>query len=290
MCEGCSNTPSHTNHYDTHPQVGFPSQRTPIPMTATKTRNENLVARAEQGYDLALLAREAGVSRQRVHQIVTRLSTMSPEDIEAKRLARREETRIAEATKVANTIRETAESNPDATINTLAQMCQVDSATVREALPYLEVQRRSDEPPSESVSDEEIFATIRAVSALDGGDPLSGPFYDTHRGDRAVTRARLLQRFGTWGAACDAAGVSWLARETRTYSRRWNETQMLDYAWDYLNSTSSPTFLGFDSWLGTQNDAPSAQTVRNTLGTWVEIKRQAIAAHAAATSPETVQA
>lgn len=103
-----------------------------------------------------------------------------------------------------------------------------------------------------------MLAEIRRVAALDGGEPLTGSFYDIHR-DRedSLSHARLLQRFGTWTAACEAAGVTPRgANPGRTYTRNWSEEDMVGWVWRYLSTTDLPSYARFEKFLCDQDGAP----------------------------------
>lgn len=111
-------------------------------------------------------------------------------------------------------------------------------------------------------------AEMRRVAALPGGSPLSVSFYDRHRGDDALTSARIIQRRGSWREACAAAGVESNKPSRASYRHRWSEKDLLDWVRRYLAEAEKPSYADFSGWLRDQQDAPSANTVRNTFGGW----------------------
>lgn len=113
-----------------------------------------------------------------------------------------------------------------------------------------------------------VAAEMRRVAALPGGSPLSVSFYDTHRGDGALTSARIVQRLGSWREACSAAGVASNKPSRATYRHKWSEDDLRDWVRRYLAEADKPSYADFSRWLRDQQGAPSANTVRNTFGGW----------------------
>lgn len=249
-------------------------------LLATSRRDADITRRAETGEDLTAISRDYDMTRERVRQIVQRNSRLSNDEIREARRRFREDARAETANATTDLVRRTAEENPEATISSLADLCNTTPKVVRDALPWTERERRTDPQAYSSVSDDEVFAEIRRVVDLPGGSPLTGSFYDTHR-EGGVSHARLLQRYETWTGACRAAGVEPQGPNTsRTYTRRWTPEDMTGWVWRYLSSTPAPSYARFEHWLREQDGAPSGQTIRNTIGSWVEMKRRAIEDHA----------
>lgn len=247
-----------------------------IPVSSLMSRDESIVDRAEKGESLSVIAREIGVSRERVRQIVAKASPMSEDALSEARTAFRAAQRQARTNVSLAQVQRFANANPEATISMLAEMSGEPKALVVSALDWTEQQRRADVQAYPTTPQEDVLAEIRRVAALDGGQPLTGSFYDTHR-EGGLSRARLLQRFGTWAEACTEAEVMPGARNSgRVYTRQWSESDMLDWVLAYLRESQAPTYARFEQWLRSQSEAPSAQTIRNTLGSWVEMKRSAI--------------
>ncbi|WP_277452815.1 hypothetical protein [Janibacter sp. DB-40] len=109
---------------------------------------------------------------------------------------------------------------------------------------------------------------MRRVAALPGGTPLSVAFYDRHRGAEALTSARIIQREGSWREACAAAGVAANKASRTSYRRKWSEADLLEWVRLYLAEDEKPSYGRFGQWLREQQDAPSANTVRNAFGGW----------------------
>lgn len=123
-----------------------------------------------------------------------------------------------------------------------------------------------------------IVADLVRVAALPGGSPLTGAFYDANRSDGVPGAGRLIQRFGSWKAACEAAGVPSNDASRRTYGTKWTDDLLLGWVRQYLDDPeSSASYKQLQDWLKERKSegAPSGQTVRNRLGTWNEIVERA---------------
>nr|WP_246297560.1 hypothetical protein [Janibacter cremeus] len=110
---------------------------------------------------------------------------------------------------------------------------------------------------------------------MPGGSPLSVAFYDRHRRADALTSARIIQRLGSWRGACAAAGVESNKPSRASYRHRWSEQDLLDWVRRYLVEAEKPSYADFSRWLRGQEDAPSANTVRNTFGGWSAVREAA---------------
>jgi hypothetical protein len=123
-------------------------------------------------------------------------------------------------------------------------------------------------------SDRQLLDALRAAAA-ELGEPLTNGGYDGwQRGrDSAASPALLIRRFGSWRAACEAAGLS--ANATRSTTRRWSEEDLVAVVAAYLASPGATgSFADYSSWARSQEDAPSGATLRQR-GSWAELKRRA---------------
>ncbi len=83
--------------------------------------------------------------------------------------------------------------------------------------------------------------------------------------------ALVINRFGTWEKACEAAGVTpggWM-RPKESYASRWSDAQMLDavatYARDATARSLRPTYAGYERFQKEHAGLPSGTTVRIRL-------------------------
>ena len=120
----------------------------------------------------------------------------------------------------------------------------------------------------ETFSDEDILAALRAVAGL-LGEPLSHGKYDSaeHSGPSS---ARVIQRFGSWSAACAAAGVR-SGAASRTYASKWDRESVIAAVRAFPGST----YAQYEAWAREDSARPSAATVRNVLGGWAAAKAAA---------------
>jgi len=129
----------------------------------------------------------------------------------------------------------------------------------------------------ETFAGEDVLAALRAAAEA-VGEPLSHAKYDgVSQAVGGPSSVRIIQRFGTWRNACQAAGVQAGSASQRVYQRRWTEEDALGWVARYLRSDDARgTFADFDRWARANPGAPSANTVRNMFGSWSAAKRSAL--------------
>ena len=121
-------------------------------------------------------------------------------------------------------------------------------------------------------ADEQVLGALRRAAA-DVGTPISAERYEhVWRDYGGVSSARLIQRFGSWNAACTAAGLPTNAGRA-AYRRSWTPEQLVASVADYLRSEGATgSYAGYDEWARSVPGAPSANTVRNNLKGWANAK------------------
>ena len=123
-------------------------------------------------------------------------------------------------------------------------------------------------------SDGRLLAGLRAA-AEELGEPLTNGGYDTwQRGrDEAASPALLIRRFGSWRAACEAAGLR--VNTTRSTTRRWSDDDLVAVVAEYLaDDGAQGTFAGYSAWARSREGTPSGATLRQR-GTWADWRRRA---------------
>ena len=123
-------------------------------------------------------------------------------------------------------------------------------------------------------SDAQLLDALREAAA-ELGEPLTNGDYDTwQRGrDAAGSPALLIRRFGSWRAACEAAGVR--ANATRSTSRRWSDEDLVAMVAAYLTSEGATgSFADYSAWARAHDGAPSGATLRQR-GSWADLKHRA---------------
>ncbi len=241
---------------------------------AVDPRGQEMSARYLTGETLESIAVDFGLTRERVRQIVRDHGQVSAADARAARQSQVVEKRDALRVRAAAVVRQ----RPGLSPGQLADLLGVTKAELSVALDretrVLLVREKHGNP---RWSDEDILECLRQAAALHPGKPLTGHRYGTVK--KAVggpTPVRILQRFGTWLAACEAAGVRAGTAPRRGYTRAWSESELLGWVADYLAQPGMRgTYAGYDAWARRTAGAPSAQTVRNRLGAWAAVKRAA---------------
>jgi hypothetical protein len=132
-----------------------------------------------------------------------------------------------------------------------------------------------EEPKPRERTVEQVLDALRRAAAQ-VGTPISADRYDeVWRDFDGVSSTRLIQRFGTWNAACTAAGLPINAGRT-AYRRAWTAEQLVAAVAQYLTSEGATgSYSGYDAWSRQTPGAPSAQTVRNYLDGWANAKARA---------------
>ena len=129
-------------------------------------------------------------------------------------------------------------------------------------------------------SDEQILESIRHAATY--RFPLTSKAFEELRraGEIWAPSVPLVhQRFGGWRAACLEAGVEPGPTIRENYGSRWTDDDLLRFVGRYLaDESSAGTGTEFESWLKTQDGAPSFPTMRNRLGNWNIMKGQTLTA------------
>ena len=128
----------------------------------------------------------------------------------------------------------------------------------------------------------DIEAALRTMAdergrSAGGPAPVSVGWWTAHRDPaRHPTSARVIQRYGTWNDACRAAGIPVVERARSGRTARWDAAACTGWVRAFLASDApGRSYVDFDRWLQGQPDGPSAQTVRNTLGSWSQALERA---------------
>lgn len=144
---------------------------------------------------------------------------------------------------------------------------------------------------SKPVTDDDILAEIQRVSRLceeSLGTPISGPLYMELRKPGALSMSRIMQRFGTWKAACDRAGVECKTSYRKKYGQRWTREEALSWVIAFLDQASphATSYRHYEEWAKAQQDAPGGGTLRNVVDRkWLRILDAAWSARLGSTEP-----
>lgn len=133
----------------------------------------------------------------------------------------------------------------------------------------------ANNPRVDARSNADVEADLRAAAEA-AGAPLSHVMYDKLRRAGSISAVRVMQRYDTWVKACRAAGIE-PGVTHRSYQRRWTLDELVAAVRRYLESKGARgSYADYDRWSKADVDRPSAQTIRNGLGSWNAAKALAL--------------
>jgi hypothetical protein len=228
------------------------------------------------------VAEHFGLTRERIRQI---LLTVNPELQEMLDELSRERELTAKS-QWRSQILEEVLANPGTSAHQVAMRVsinsgfRVDVATVRLALSKEERRKYFVSAQTTEIqwADDEILDSLHRAGAL--CSPLSKSNYEQLRsaGDLdGPSSSLIINRLGSWRAACQRAGVRAGQLPRSNYSSKWTDEELFWWIAEGLQrGHRTGTVAGMERWLRKQLGAPSLATVRNRLGTWNQIKTDAL--------------
>ncbi|WP_164983782.1 Z1 domain-containing protein [Cellulomonas endophytica] len=240
----------------------------------TGDRDAQIVAMRASGSTLQEIGDGFGLTREAVRQILTKRGGVSSSEA---RQARAAEAQRRDARAVRD-LRADVLAHPGTTVEEVADRVALPVDEVRRLLPD-DVRRLLVRPQpwvSPRWSHDQTMQAL--VDAATFEWPLSSTAYDDLlrvgevQGPSAV---RIGQVYGSFSAACEAAGVEPVRAPRDDYQSRWTDTELLDWVADYLRAPgSSGSFSGYEAWRAVHgSDAPSGGTLRNRYGAWSAVKQ-----------------
>lgn len=257
----------------------------------TASRDREILELRRSGLRLEEIGAQFGISRERVRQIVRNLGGVSTAEVRAARDERAER----EEGILAGRIRALAASGLARSHSQLAELLDLDEATVRriggrELSAYLGAGKR----PRIRWTGEDIIRAIQQASTFEW--PLSRGKYQ-HLVDvgeiEGPSAARIEQIFG-WSKACELAGVECPTVPNRTYQSVWTDDDLWHFVGEYIDHAGDAApFRGYDAWRADYApDAPSSGVIRGRLGTWSQVRREVLIEReqvSAPTGPEALR-
>lgn len=223
-----------------------------------------------------------GVTRERVRQILSKQAPLALEEIKRQRRVNAAAIASESQSVHSNLIAEYLSTNGPSSIDEVASGTALSRSAVKLAWPsnfaHLQLAHLK-KATHQTWTDDQILEALRSASMYEF--PLTRAKYDALQSVGQIsgpTGVRVMQRFGTWTAACDRAGVQAGVARAAPYESRWTDEELLKFASDYLRSPAyGGTFSGYDTWRRRNSiDGPSSGTLRNRLGAWSAIKRRAL--------------
>lgn len=252
--------------YSVRPRGGWAS--------STRERDAAIVRARRDGATLRDIGTRFGVTGERVRQIVAAADPTLDTAAAAEAADRRD---VA-------VLRSVLHSHPGRlTWPDLAAASGVPEGRARRLLTDSDVRllgTHAGYGPQPQWTDSEIHDALRAAADALGPGPLTATRYDQARRDGLVdgpSVALLSIRFGTWTAACRAAGVATGTGRRTPYTSAWTDDDIVDHVADYLACSATSTVAGYQSWRARHAPAaPSWPTVRIRLGPWRVVHRHAL--------------
>lgn len=256
---------------------------TPHPKT---TRDTNIADRTLAGEPRVSIAKDYGITAERVRQIANReltargITTPAPKPTPAPKTPT-----PAEHAHALTTITTIAANNPHYPLTTIATTAGhgVTTTDVTNALGPVETLRRQANLRRElgaKYTRDACISALRSVAAhLDPETHLTIETYTTHALPDAPSASTILARFNaSWVTACTAAGITPGMPPRKTYERRFTDQDMLQAAVDFFRDNGAQaTMPAYMDWAAKSPNRPAASTLRKHFGSWGKTRLAAAA-------------
>ena len=230
-----------------------------------------IVSRSSQGIPQRVIATEVEVSREKVRNVLRSHSIVAKNGFHTPTISGG--TLIVE--RILNCVRE----SPGMSVQEISNRLEIDHALCSRCIPIAIMKFVSTKAKREATkqwSDEQILEILQLAATFEY--PLSAQQYDSLRRSGAFdgpSAVLVCMRFGEWASACKSAGIDSGSRRRRDYERTWTEEGLWKIVTEYfLDPSTSGTLSNFDSWLRSQEAAPSRATFRLRFGSWTAIRAE----------------
>jgi len=241
-------------------------------------RNRAIVEMAQTGLTYAEIGMHFGLTRERVRQIIKPFG-VDGSTTRGARAAQKREALEADRDRILSW----AKHNPGLCAADAEAALGIKPGRVREALGVeaTRIFTYTSARVAVRYTDERIFQALRDAAIL-LGNPLSKAAYDEYvEAFGGPSGVLLMKRFGTWKAACRAAGLS-VHDHVGFTRRRWSQGQLVEVLMDYFGSPGARGSVDdYERWAAEDKPArPSGALIRDRFGSWTAAKRAALAASA----------
>jgi hypothetical protein len=251
-----------------------------VPPPPTPPHVVQMIERRRSGRTLDEIGREFGVTRERIRQLLTKHGGPDAREVRRMQAERTGAEELVRATAVSDTIRLVLVEFGPSTPEDIAERTGLEATEAARFWPrdlaHLKLRTGHYET---RWSDEQILAVIREAALYEF--PLTTNAYGELLAVGQIegpSLPRIGQRFGSWTAACEAAGVVAGQTMRHHYQSQWSDGDILVVVRGYLEDPNAPNSIhGYDDWKRVNApDGPSGQTIRNRFGSWTEVKRRAL--------------
>jgi hypothetical protein len=266
-----------------HDRFGLRSEA----VTQTYPKFEQTVTILERrlsGATLEEIAKDCDLTRQRVRQIVVKYAKALDPAIASAMLHTRGSIKSDRGGAELDLDQDTShylasviQTSPGISLSTLSKALEpMSEAQVRRLIPknlrkfVADYQIKIDHSVRRWTPDD-MLAAVQAAGTYHF--PLSAPQYDhlVHIGEIVGPGSQTVaKRFGTWKAACRAAGVEPTGHGREHYDRKWSREEIVSILAEYLlDPTTTGGFDDYEQWrLRQVNAAPSGALIRNEMDSW----------------------
>lgn len=250
-----------------------------MPTLQATTRNQDIITRAHNGEPRTQIAKDHGISTERVRQIVNHDATLRGTTPPA-RVRTPKTTTPAEHDHALSTIPALAEKHPNLPALNLAIEAghNVTAAEVARILGNAETLRRQAHLRRElgrKYDTATCLDAIRYVAArLPPNEQVTMEAYNTHCAPNAPAVSTILSRFGSsWTKACTTAGVLSGDAPRGFYERRFTPADMITAAADFFRQHgAAATLSSYEQWATQEAGRPAASTIRRHFGSWGRVR------------------
>ena len=250
----------------------------------TAERDREIVKRRSEGQTCDEIGAHFGLTRGRVQQIAVKAGITG-----TVARARRNRRQVKSDNELRARAFELAMAGQASDIVSLAEQLGVDATRLSRVAgtsltPYLTEVRRSNAGGSRWTRDQ-VLEGIRTAASYEY--PLTRNTYTRLVRSGEVdgpSAPRVEQLFdGSWRRACEAAGVEAAQALRSNYQSDWTDEDLLSFVRRYVSEAGpKASFMGYDDWRRRDSGAPSGSTIRNRMGSWIEVRRAALLEEAAA--------
>lgn len=256
-------------------------------------RSGQIASRVLDGETHQSIASEYGITGERVRQIAEPYLNKQSRETRTEAVARRRHAAAVED------VRTYAEKHPKASIPEIVRATgrRLDAEGVIDALGQEESLRRPMRAATGKplqFSDKDLIAALRKAATDEKGKrtlPVSANQYaKVHQVDQESRKAglpplgptpqTLILRFGSWRAACEAAGVKCQDRgRTSGWEKGWSDDELREWVARFFREVGpTGTTTAYSKWCKETEGAPSLITLRNRLGRWTDIRAEVASA------------